>query len=1264
MSLLRIIFAVLSIALLGASSMSADTYTKREMRSVWLTTVYAIDWPSTQGTTASAQTSQKNEMTGYLDQLQADGFNAVFFQVRSMCDAMYQSSYEPWSSYLTGSRGSNPGWDPLAFVVEECHKRGIECHAWVNPYRWSTGSNWSTTQDQQLSSSGWLLSYTSTSDNNGTASTITILNPGIPAARQRIVDVCREIVNNYDVDGLVFDDYFYPNGIPSTSSAGDYNLWKNSGSGLSIGDWRRKNVNQMVADVYNMIQETKPWVRFGISPAGAACSSSSVAAKHGVEPLSNYCSASDWQYDGIFSDPVAWLEEGTIDYISPQLYWTTSHSTNPFGPMTNWWSKVAKQFGRHHYASHSITFLESANTTSSYQEVGKQVQLSRDYTLNNATGCVFYSHNKISGKTVSGLGEWLLANKFQKKALPPAIDWKTATNPGKVSNLSTAPDANGGIFWNTPGDGYRYSVYAIPSSVSKSTIMSSVDGGILSDYLVGIYYSGYCYLPAEKVSGYYYAVCVLDRYGNEYEPRYSTDNVTPAEKVTLTSPVGGATVKQPVTFAWSAAASAATYTLQVSKSSDITNPVINRSGITTNSLSLNAGDLDESTTYYWRIVTSQTGKEDAASDVAQFATAQFDAISPLSLSSPVNAATVPDEASISFAWNGVEGASYKLEIALDATFDQIVVSQNTTSTGATVDMSKLQYNGTYYWRITATKAGYKTTTTLAWTFNTPKREAAPKVTLVTPENNATITEAFTFAFTNLAADSYRLIVSTSAQFTEPLIDTTTGFTTSSGTKKYSVSESDLPRGTYYWKVISSKAGSLDTDSEVRKFTFQIAGNEAGYEIKKDPATYNSQQSVALTNLWMRSVDSEFSNLPDNTDWALNRSMCVIDNIIYISARSANSSTADCYVDRYNALTGEFISSLALSSDVQCSYFPCNDVMKDNAGNLIVSNLTLNLSTTPLKLYNINKANGNATLAASLSYSGGGRVDHCAVYGDVNSYPFYVFAGLSATNQVVRWTVNSASDITSEIVTLKAVYPSSSQFSNISIRVFPVDENTFYVNSAATMPSRYSFSTGSMLDSFNNASAEAIPENEYANGMTFFTYNNVNYMVYPNNPVYQTGDSNNYGGPNDFIIATADNNWNYSSLAAKWTVPQGGLGSEYSFYADALVDHETVTNSSDNTKSSENVYFYVPANGIAAYQIQHQIFTDAVTLIENNEWIVNYAAGAVTSSRRADIAIYDINSRLVASAKNVTELNLSSLAHGIFIAVCHSDGETKTLKLVR
>ena len=297
---------VLMSLLMAAPSMLADTYMKREVRAVWMATVWALDWPTQSGTSTSVQNSQKQEMIRYLDVLKADNFNAVYFQVRSMCDAMYRSSYEPWSSYLVGTRGADPGWDPLAFVVEECHKRGMECHAWVNPYRFSTGSNWNTAQDQELKNKNMLLSHEST----------VILNPGLPATREHIVKVCREITKNYDIDGIIFDDYFYPDGIPSTSEAGDYTLWKSSGTSMSFGDWRRDNVNQMVRDVYNMIQEEKPYVKFGISPAGAACTSPSVAAGHGVEPCPV---ASDWQYNGIFSDPVAWLKEGTIDYISPQL---------------------------------------------------------------------------------------------------------------------------------------------------------------------------------------------------------------------------------------------------------------------------------------------------------------------------------------------------------------------------------------------------------------------------------------------------------------------------------------------------------------------------------------------------------------------------------------------------------------------------------------------------------------------------------------------------------------------------------------------------------------------------------------------------------------------------------------------------------------------------------------------------------------------------------------------------------------------------------
>lgn len=493
--------SALAAVLLAIAALPMSSGVKREVRSVWMATVWALDWPSS----TSSTTAQKNEMVKYLDVLQKNNFNAIYFQVRTMSDAFYKSSYEPWSSYLTGTRGKDPGWDPLAFVVEECHKRGMECHAWVNPYRFSTGSNWSTAQDQALKSAGMLLAYTKSD-----GKTTTILNPGLESVRKRIVDVCKEIISNYDVDGLVFDDYFYPEGIPVTSSAGDYDLWQKSGASMTFGDWRRNNVNQMVADVYKMVQQQKPYVRFGISPAGAACTSAAVAAKHGIDrcPV-----ASDWQYDGIFSDPVAWLEAGTIDYISPQLYWKTNHKTNPFGPMTKWWSYVAKHFGRHHYASHSISFLNSSNTTGDWEEIGKQVQFSRDYTENEAPGAVFYSAAYVTGKKQSGFGEWLQVNKFQNKALTPAIDWKKSDlEKVQVSALSKRATV---LSW-AGVDNVCYSVYAVPESVNVETL----DSNIPAEYLLGVSYKTTYTMPDDKKSGYNYAVCVLDRYGNEYEPVY------------------------------------------------------------------------------------------------------------------------------------------------------------------------------------------------------------------------------------------------------------------------------------------------------------------------------------------------------------------------------------------------------------------------------------------------------------------------------------------------------------------------------------------------------------------------------------------------------------------------------------------------------------------------------------------------------------------------------------------------------------------------
>ena len=520
---------LLVLLLCHTHAWGADRFIKREVRGVWIATVYGIDWPSTTGYTTSVRNAQKEEMIGYLDVLQENNFNAVYFQVRSMCDAMYKSSYEPWSSYLTGQRGRTPGWDPLAFMVEECHKRGLECHAWVNPYRWSsTAEGWDTAPDRRLKNAKMLLSYT-----NSSGTTTIILNPALEATNERIVSVCRELMENYDIDGIIFDDYFYPSGIPTTSDAGDYSDWQASGSGLSFGDWRRANVNKMVAEVYNMIQEVDPSCKFGISPAGAACTDATVAAKHGISKMPV---ASDWQYNGIFSDPVAWLEEGTIDYISPQIYWKTNHSTNPFGPMTEWWSDVARHFGRHHYASHSLTFLQSSNTTSDWAEVGQQMQYSRQYTANAAPGQIYYSACDIDGKKVSGLGGWLKRNKYQRPALTPAIDWKERYAYGPVENLRWEENT---LRWESPDWDYgaesteersigavRFAVYAIPDNITDDYAERSTAGGILSTYLLQTCYTDSFSIPDNRLSGYRFAVAVVDRYGNEFQHAYVREEST------------------------------------------------------------------------------------------------------------------------------------------------------------------------------------------------------------------------------------------------------------------------------------------------------------------------------------------------------------------------------------------------------------------------------------------------------------------------------------------------------------------------------------------------------------------------------------------------------------------------------------------------------------------------------------------------------------------------------------------------------------------
>lgn len=1128
----------------------ADTSTKREVRSVWLATVWALDWPQTTGTSDKAQSMQKTQMTNILDVLKKDNFNTVYFQVRSMCDAMYKSSYEPWSSFLTGARGEDPGWDPLQFVVDECHKRGLECHAWVNPYRFSTGSNWNTAQDNELRNSGVLLSYTSGK------TTTTILNPGLEAGRKRIKDVCQEIATNYNIDGIVFDDYFYPNGIPTSSSAGDYNLWKSSGTTLTFADWRRANVNLMVRDVYEMIQGLKPWLKFGISPAGVAGKS---ASKYGVTPCPT---GSDWQYDGIFSDPIAWLSEGTIDYISPQLYWSTTHSTNPFGPLTDWWSYLAKHFGRHHYASHDIAGLASNNTASNWAEYAKQVQLSRDYTENAAPGCVFYSAAYISGSKKSGLGEYLKENKFQYPALTPAIDWKEKTIYSKVSNLKRSDNT---LTWDkVSGSGLKYTIYAIPVSVMPDEAISTTYTGYKSDYLLDVSYTNSFSLPAEKQSDYWYAVCILDGYGNEFEAETINEPGDPATTVTLVSPGDKETIAFSTTFSWSNAADA-TYKLQISESEMFSTIAFEIKDIKTNSVRADLSELKPSTVYYWRIITSQPGK--------------------------------------------------------------------TNSTSA-----------------------YRS-------FTTKEREKAPATSLVSPTENEICKSAVTFVCKSVGADKYTLLLSPDPDFSDITFQTSNWNIEepATGDNKCTVPVdiTGFNNGKYYWKVVTSKHAMDDNSTPARAMFIEgniIDPDEPGYYIKNDKDSYASINDFELNNLWLRSTNDYYQNFDLlSDDGILNRGFCVKDNIIYVSGREENTSSTVCYLEKYNARTGAHMERLILNSDVQVPYYPCNDVFKDSEGNVCISNLTLNISSTPVKIFMVDTSNGNVTEKASCSVESSisaSRVDHCAVLGDISSGNFSVFAAIASGNKVIKWVYKNGNLENTSACTLKSFYPSSAANLGIAPRIIPVNENSFITMGGSTAPTKYNFNTGDIESSFTSNNTLA-PEGYNCNGGTFLTLRDRLFFLYP-----YSDEGSDYGYT--FNLAAMDSSWDFSKMEKYWTIPKSGIGNINSMTWGALADSQIIDTTTN--KESSIIYIYVPGNGLAAYSFKY-LYGGVVEGIPETEISISVRYGRISFGRQVDKAeLFTIGGAIVTS-KNNTESISADYPAGIYIVKTLHEGNLKISKIV-
>ena len=479
---------VLTFLLLLTLSVTAQQ--KREFRGAWIQCVNG------QFKGIGTETMQRT-LSYQLDELQKDGCNAIIFQVRPECDALYESSLEPWSYYLTGQQGQRPTpyWDPLQWMIDQCHRRGMELHAWINPYRAKTKSPHQNASNHVIARHPeWTFTYDG----------LTLLNPALRECRDYICDVVRDIVERYDIDGLHIDDYFYPYPVAGVEIPDEAQFRANSNGIQDRGDWRRYNVNLYIKQMYETIHKAKPWVKFGVSPFGIYRNQKSDPNGSRTNGLQNY--------DQLYADVLLWDANGWMDYCVPQLYWEIGHKAADYDELIRWWDR--------HLTRTPLYIGEDVERTVKHPDPANKnrhqlaAKMALHAELPRVKGTVLW-YAKAAVDNVGNYGTSLRNNYWRTPALQPLmphIDKKAPKAPRKVKVI-TMDDGERVLCWKAPrGKGWkneatRYVVYRFAHGEKVDISDASKIVKITSDCLYII--------PSGQQGRYTYVVTALDRMQNE-----------------------------------------------------------------------------------------------------------------------------------------------------------------------------------------------------------------------------------------------------------------------------------------------------------------------------------------------------------------------------------------------------------------------------------------------------------------------------------------------------------------------------------------------------------------------------------------------------------------------------------------------------------------------------------------------------------------------------------------------------------------------------